>query len=56
MESKATTMLAVKATLHCLAGCAVGEIIGTVIGSGLNWSNAATELLTVPLAFLFGYS
>lgn len=44
------------ATVHCLSGCAIGEIIGTVIGSGLNWSNVATELLTVPLAFIFGYS
>lgn len=44
------------ATLHCLSGCAIGEILGTVIGSGLNWSNVATEVLTVPLAFIFGYS
>jgi len=56
MESRALTKLAIKATLHCLSGCAIGEIIGTVIGSGLNWSNVATEALTVPLAFLFGYS
>ena len=56
MEGKDLTKLAVAATLHCLSGCAIGEIIGTVIGSGLNWSNVATEVLTVPLAFLFGYS
>lgn len=56
MEDKALTRLAVMATLHCLSGCAVGEVIGTVIGSGLNWSNAGTELLTIPLAFIFGYS
>ena len=56
MEHKALNRLAVKATLHCLTGCAIGEILGTVIGSGLNWSNVATELLTVPLAFIFGYS
>lgn len=47
--------MATRATLHCLIGCATGEIIGTVIGSGLNWSNWATEFLTIPLAFLFGY-
>ncbi len=52
----ATTKLAVKATLHCLAGCSIGEIAGTVIGSGLNWSNWGTEVLTIPLAFIFGYS
>jgi hypothetical protein len=56
MENKDLTKLAVSATLHCLSGCAIGEIIGTVIGSGLNWSNVGTEALTVPLAFLFGYS
>jgi hypothetical protein len=50
------TKIAVQATLHCLSGCATGEIIGSVIGSGLGWSNMATEFLTVPLAFLFGYS
>lgn len=47
--------MATIATLHCLTGCAIGEIIGTVIGSGLGWSNVATEVLTIPLAFAFGY-
>ena len=47
---------AIQATLHCLTGCAIGEVLGTVIGSGLNWSNWATEALTIPLAFLFGYA
>lgn len=56
MEGKDQTKLAISATLHCLSGCAIGEILGTVIGSGLNWSNVATEVLTIPLAFLFGYS
>jgi len=56
MEHESPTRLAIKATAHCLTGCAVGEVLGSVIGSGLNWSNMATEFLTVPLAFLFGYS
>jgi hypothetical protein len=56
MEDQNLTKLAVTATIHCLSGCAIGEILGTVIGSGLNWSNPATEALTIPLAFLFGYS
>jgi hypothetical protein len=56
MQGNALTKMAVVATLHCLSGCAIGEILGTVIGSGLNWSNLATECLTIPLAFLFGYS
>lgn len=56
MEDRKLTKLSVQATLHCLSGCAIGEVAGTVIGSGLNWSNWATEALTIPLAFLFGYS
>lgn len=43
------------ATLHCLTGCAIGEILGMVIGSALGWGNAATIALAVILAFFFGY-
>ena len=56
MEPSSLTKMALQATLHCLTGCAIGEILGTVIGSGFNWSNWATEALTIPLAFLFGYA
>lgn len=56
MQAGSLNKLAVTATLHCLSGCAIGEVIGSVIGSGLNWSNLATECLTIPLAFFFGYS
>jgi hypothetical protein len=56
MTGRPLTKLAVMATLHCLSGCAIGEVLGTVIGSGLNWSNLATECLTIPLAFFFGYA
>jgi hypothetical protein len=44
------------ATLHCLSGCAVGEVLGMVIGTGLDLSNAATIALAVALAFAFGYA
>jgi hypothetical protein len=47
---------AVKATLHCLTGCAIGEILGMVIGTALMWGNVATMVLAISLAFLFGYS
>ncbi len=48
--------LAVTATAHCLTGCAIGEILGLVIGTTLGWGNAATIVLAIALAFLFGYS
>lgn len=44
------------ATLHCLSGCALGEVLGLVIGSALGWGNVATIALAVGLAFVFGYS
>lgn len=50
------TRLAVSATLHCLTGCAIGEVLGMVIGTALGWSDVATIVLAVALAFLFGYA
>ncbi|MER7802007.1 DUF4396 domain-containing protein [Streptomyces parvulus] len=52
----ATWGTAARATLHCLTGCAVGEILGMVIGTALAWGNAPTMALAIVLAFLFGYS
>ncbi|WP_031072292.1 DUF4396 domain-containing protein [Streptomyces sp. NRRL S-118] len=48
--------IAAKATAHCLTGCALGEILGMVIGTALLWSNVPTMVLAIALAFLFGYS
>ncbi|MFH9470832.1 DUF4396 domain-containing protein [Streptomyces clavifer] len=45
-----------KATLHCLTGCAIGEILGMVIGTALMWGNVETMILAIVLAFVFGYS
>lgn len=53
---RALTALAVSATLHCLTGCAIGEVLGMVIGTALGWSNLATIALAVILAFAFGYA
>jgi len=46
---------AVSATFHCLTGCAIGEILGMVIATALSLSNAASILIAIVLAFLFGY-
>ena len=48
--------LAFSATVHCLTGCAIGEVLGMVIGTALDWSDLATIALSVALAFLFGYT
>jgi hypothetical protein len=49
------TQVALSATLHCLAGCAIGEVAGMIIGTALGLSDLATIALAVTLAFLFGY-
>jgi hypothetical protein len=55
-EGNALTLLALSATLHCLTGCAIGEVAGVVIGTALGFSDLATIALAVILAFLFGYT
>lgn len=48
--------VALRATIHCLSGCAVGEMLGMVIGTALALSNGVTIALAVALAFAFGYT
>ena len=55
-EGAALTAVAISATLHCLTGCAIGEVAGMAIGTALGFSNLATIVLAVGLAFLFGYT
>lgn len=50
------TRIAVRATLHCLTGCAIGEVLGMVIGTALGWGDLQTVALAVGLAFVFGYA
>src|SRR5688572_27881496 len=52
----ATWSVALSATLHCLTGCAIGEITGMVVGTALGFSEWGTVALAVALAFLFGYA
>jgi hypothetical protein len=49
-------VMAVSATLHCLTGCAIGEIAGLVIGTAAGLSNLSTIVISIALAFLFGYT
>ena len=49
-------VMAANATLHCLTGCAIGEILGLMVGTALGLGNLATIALAIVLAFLFGYT
>jgi uncharacterized protein DUF4396 len=55
-EGAALTGVAISATLHCLTGCAIGEVAGMAIGTALGFSNLGTVVLAIALAFLFGYT
>ena len=54
-EGTALNAVAISATLHCLTGCAIGEVAGMAIGTAAGFSNLGTIALAVGLAFLFGY-
>jgi hypothetical protein len=55
-EQTSLNRSAVQATLHCLTGCAIGEVLGMVIASGLGWGNIASIAISIVLAFFFGYA
>ena len=55
-QSASLTRSAVQATLHCLTGCAIGEVLGMVIAAALGFGNAASIAISVLLAFGFGYA
>ena len=54
MDSSLKT--AIKATLHCLTGCAAGETFGMVVSTALNWNNFVTVTVSILLSFIFGYA
>lgn len=47
---------AFSATIHCLTGCAIGEVLGMVLSTWWGWSNTGNVVLSVSLAFVFGYA
>jgi hypothetical protein len=55
-RSSDLTRTAISATVHCLTGCAIGEVLGLVIATALGWGNTASAVLSIALAFVFGYS
>jgi hypothetical protein len=50
-----TWKTAMSATLHCLTGCAIGEVLGMVLATWWGWSTGPSIALAVVLAFFFGY-
>ena len=54
-DARSVNALAFSATVHCLTGCAIGEVLGMIIGTALGWSDLQTIALAVVLAFFFGY-
>ena len=47
--------LAFRATIHCLTGCGIGEVLGLVIATALGWHDLPSIALAIALAFIFGY-
>ena len=42
--------------MHCLTGCAIGEVLGMVLATALGWGNALSIAVSILLAFFFGYT
>jgi Domain of unknown function (DUF4396) len=55
-HAESANRAAFSATIHCLTGCGIGEVVGMAISTALGWGNGASIALAVGLAFLFGYS
>ncbi len=51
----ASWRMALTATRHCLTGCAIGEVVGMLLSTWWGWGNAGSIVLSVVLAFFFGY-
>jgi len=49
-----TLRFATSATLHCLIGCGIGEVLGDTIGTLLNFSNAGTIALALAAGLIGG--
>lgn len=54
-EKPSMTRLALSATVHCLTGCAIGEVLGLVFAMALGWHDLPSIVLAIVLAFVFGY-
>jgi Domain of unknown function (DUF4396) len=55
-SARSLNRFAFSATVHCLTGCAIGEVLGMVLATWWGWGDVASIALAVALAFVFGYS
>lgn len=55
-EGSELTRTAISATLHCLTGCAIGEVLGMVLATAFGWGNGLSIAASIILAFVFGYA
>jgi hypothetical protein len=53
--SSTTWSTAINATVHCLTGCAIGEVLGMVLATWWGWGDLPSIALAIVLAFFFGY-
>lgn len=56
MDTQALNRMARMATLHCLTGCAIGEIAGLILGTAFGLTNLVTVIIAIALAFVTGYT
>ena len=54
-DTPSVNRLAFSATVHCLTGCAIGEVLGMVLSTWWGLGNVASIVLATVLAFFFGY-
>src|SRR6266576_1776680 len=50
------TRTAVMATGHCLIGCGIGEVLGMVLTSSPHRKAGSSIVVSIVLAFIFGYA
>jgi Domain of unknown function (DUF4396) len=55
VHNRSLNAVALSATVHCLTGCAIGEVLGMVLATWWGWGNLASIVLSIALAFMFGY-
>jgi hypothetical protein len=55
VEGSELTRTAISATLHCLTGCAIGEVLGLVLATIFGWPDGSSIAASILLAFFFGY-